>query len=371
MSTSSDEMTFVIDNYGEEIQKYLGTKSLAATFYNDSEFLVDSVTPIETSILDYNGFKISYYQDYSFDDNIIKDFNYCTIGDYKFVKIVTPFTHSESYDFIIADENDITEIVRLLKGKEQETRESKLDFPIIGLDFTELKKNTIDFLLNEDFREYCRKKNIKLKRGIVLEGKPGTGKTLSIQWLKHEASKNGIKVINFKDIESFLKNQDEYYTENKSIFVFEDFDAALLERTDTGGGPNQILAQVLNTLDGIDRIEDVVSIFTTNEIKVFDSAFLRPGRIDKVFTYILPGKEDMKLFFEAYISEEQQFFDDMVHLLDNLDGEVSYAVLKGICDEINIWKFNKETIDFNTIEDIIKDKLQRKTAVDDKSRYVI
>ena len=371
MRRTDDEMDFIIENYGKQIEDFLGTKDVAATFYTDSEYFVDKITPLENGALNYDGFNVSYYQDYSFDEKIIKDFNYCEVDGLKFLKIVTPFTRPESYDFIVARANDLESIVQTLKKREAESKESDIDFPIIGLDFTDLKKNTTDFLLNEEFRAYCRKKNIKLKRGIVLEGKPGTGKTLSIQWLKHEASKNNIKVTNFKNIDEFLKGESEYYSDSKNIFVFEDFDAALMDRKETGETPNQVLAMVLNTLDGIDKIEDVVSIFTTNKINMFDDAFLRPGRIDKVITYYLPDKGQMREFFKAYIPEEEKHFDEMIHLIDTLDGDIPYATLKGICDEINIWKFSEDNIDFPTIENIIKDKIRRKNAPGEKNKYIL
>lgn len=365
-----DEMDFIVENYGEQIEKFIGTKELAVTFYTDSEYYVDEISTGDFS-LKYKDFSISFYQDYSFEDKVIRDLNFCTIGGEKFVKIVTPFTRPESYDFIVTAKKDVEKIVKLLKNKEDENKRSNIDFPIIGLDFTELKKNSIDFLLNDDFREYCKKKNIKLKRGIVLEGKPGTGKTLSIQWLKQEANKNNINVTSFKNIDEFIHGESEYYNDSKNIFVFEDFDAALMDRKETGETPNQVLAMVLNTLDGIDKIEDVVSVFTTNKISMFDDAFLRPGRIDKVITYSLPTKEQMLEFFQAYIPEESNHFEEMIHLIDNLDGDIPFATLKGICDEINIWKFGEEDIDFETIEIIVKDKIRRKNNLKEKNSYIL
>lgn len=364
-------MQFIIDSYGDQVSEFLETNDVAVTFYTDSEFFADSIEQDNERSLSYNDFNVFFYQDYSFESKPIRDINFCTIEDERFIKIVTPFTRPDSYDFIVADKNKIEKVVSLLKNKEEKNRKSNLDFPIIGLDFTDLKKNTIDFLLNEDFRDYCRKKNIKLKRGVVLEGKPGTGKTLSIQWLKQEASKNNINMTSFKNIDEFMNGESEYYSDTKNIFVFEDFDAALMDRKETGETPNQVLAMVLNTLDGIDKIEDVVSIFTTNKINMFDDAFLRPGRIDKVFTYDLPTKEQMREFFEAYIVEEKQFFDDMIHLIENLDGDIPFATLKGICDEINIWKFSESDITFEVIESIIKDKIRRKNALKDKSNYIL
>ncbi len=181
--------------------------------------------------------------------------------------------------------------------------------------------------------------------------------TLTLQWLRNQAEKNGITYRQFKDVKQFMEDVDEYYEDGKKIFVFEDFDAALVERKDTGNTPNQILGKVLNTLEGIEEINDVVSIFTTNNIEVFDSAFIRPGRIDRVFNYDLPTKKEYLEFFEAYIPEEKGFFTEMVEHLNYLNADVSYAILKGICDDINIYKFSGKNLTKKVLNDIIKRKV--------------
>jgi len=181
--------------------------------------------------------------------------------------------------------------------------------------------------------------------------------TLTLQWLRNQAEKNGITYRQFKDVKQFMEDVDEYYTAGKKIFVFEDFDAALMERKETNNTPNQILGKVLNTLEGIEEINDVVSIFTTNNINVFDSAFIRPGRIDRVFDFKLPNKKDYLEFFKAYIPEEEKFFIEMADHLEYLSANISYAILKGICDDINIYKFSGESLTKKVLNDIIKRKI--------------
>ena len=181
--------------------------------------------------------------------------------------------------------------------------------------------------------------------------------TLTLQWLRNKAEKNNISYKQFKNIDEFMNDVDEYYSSQKKIFVFEDFDAALVERKDSNNTPNQVLSTVLNTLEGVEEINDVVSIFTTNHINVFDSAFLRPGRIDRVFEYKLPTTDNYLEFFKAYIPEEKEYFPEMIEHLNFLNSNISYAILKGICDDINIWKFSKKDLTIKEINDIIKNKV--------------
>jgi SpoVK/Ycf46/Vps4 family AAA+-type ATPase len=380
----NDILDFVIDTYGNKIKKYLeledgyGEHDITISFFADSEDLVDSIISEKENMLTYSDFAVKIIQDYSInekDGEPLSDLSYCKVNEYKFVKVVTPFTKERAYDFLIGKTEDMPKILRILKE-----RETKKNFryndkaPVIGFDFKEIESETIKFLMNEDFREYCASKFIKLKRGIILEGKPGTGKTLTLQWLRNQAEKNKISYRQFKTVKEFMESIDEYYGEGKKIFVFEDFDAALMERKETGEAPNQILASVLNTLEGVEEINDVVSIFTTNNIDVFDKAFIRPGRIDRVFRYNLPSKEEFLSFFKAYIPEEKEYFDVMVEHLSFLSADVSYAILKGICDDINIFKFSGKSLTEKELFDIIKQKVtgaNKDKTVTNTSKYVL
>ena len=355
-----DVLKFVLDTYGKKIWDYLKSKELTITFFSESEEYVDTIENEEYNLIMNGYFSIKVLQDYSVDTNknmYITDLNYCTVEGYKFVKVVTPFTMTRSYDFIVAKSNEINAIIKILKDRELKRNFKYKEIPIIGFDFKEIEDSTIKFLMNDEFRNYCSEHHIRLKRGIILQGEPGTGKTLTLQWLRQQCELNGIKFEQFKNIDDFVKNSDEYYREGKKIFVFEDFDAALVERENTGMAPNQILGMVLNTLEGVEDINDVVSIFTTNHIDVFDKAFIRPGRIDKVITYSLPGEKEYREFFQAYIPEEERFFDDMIEHLKFSNFHTSYAILKGICDDINIFKFSGENLTKEKTIDIIREKL--------------
>jgi len=376
----NDEVNFVLKAYADVINKYLG-KKIGVSFFASSEEYFDSYESIRGRLKFQDDFDVTFFNDYSINEeyeNLITDIGLATIKEddkeYKLLKIVTPFTRPRTYDFIICNVDEIDEILKVLEHRRKHEDFVFNDFPIVGLDFEDIRKNTIDFLLNDDFREYCKNHYIKLKRGIVLEGRPGTGKTLTIQWIKDIALNNDIEFHSFKNVDDFIKNQDDYYDENKKIFVFEDFDTLLRERKDVDYSPNAILGMILNTLEGVNEINNVVSIFTTNEVKVFDSAFIRPGRIDKVYSYRLPDKETYKEFFEAYIPEDSLFYEFIEQNLVSSNTDISFAILKGVCDDINIFKFSGEELTKEIIFSIIKEKLtsaNKKQEVKDNSSYIL
>lgn len=351
-----EQVQFILQNYGSLLEKHLGTKNFAFGFYPNSESYADRVEPIE-QLSDINGRNITFFQDFSYQDKVIlSDYNVCYIDNIIFVKIVTPFIFDRCYDFIVTKKEDFRRAISLLKRNEGlKDKNNKIDFPLIGLDFDFFKREIIDFLLNDKFREYCKKKNIKLKRGLIFEGPPGCSKSLTLTWIKRQARLNDIEFHSFENPKEFIENKERYFdASKKSIFAFEDFDAFLREREDTDNSPNQILSTILNTLDGIDEIENIVSIFTTNRVNTFDSAFIRPGRIDKVIRFSPPSDRNIFEFFDAYIPEydgkEKSILFEYIKENSKL---ISYALLKGICDDINIAMFNNQENKIS-IDDILK-----------------
>lgn len=374
---SNDELNFILENYGNLLKIDLHTADLAISFFAESEKYADTISP-KMSKAKHDKFLITTYQDYSIGENVIlTDYNICTIDSIIFVKIVTPFTRERSYDFIVAPSYAMKTLLKKLKEREETANIKKTNFPIIGIDFTEIRKHTIDFLLNEEFRNFCNSKLIKLKRGIVFEGTAGNGKTLTIRWIKEQAAKEGIKFHNIKPSE-FVEDIESYYDlshNEKKIIAFEDFDIFVLDRENTNQVPGAPLMRILNILDGIDEINNVVSIFTTNKIETFDSALLRPGRIDKVIRFNTPTKEQVRQFLQAYIPEKDKLFiDDLSVFLDSKTLSISYAMLKGIVDDINILEFNGESVDIKKAEKVADNKIRdflKGNTPHEKKDYII
>ena len=178
---NEDILNFVFNTYEDEIWDVFGTKELSVSFSLNSHELVDDFKPIKKNILTYNDYRVQILQDYTITNEIkeiVTDFGICKLDGMSFIKIVSPFTKPRAYDFVIAKSDEMETILRTLKDRDTK-RNFKYDnnLPIIGHDFlNDIEEETIKFLMNEDFRNYCRNHHIKLKRGIVLGGEPGTGK---------------------------------------------------------------------------------------------------------------------------------------------------------------------------------------------------
>lgn len=382
MNTNEELLSKIYSRYGEQIDDYLDdpNKEYAISFSPAAEMYADEIVPsFKYSVTpdypsDYN--TIIYHDIDRQDKNLTTEVNLATIEGYKFIKVITPFFDVRTFDFIITRASEFAVIQQKLSLRRKEKNEKIIDFPIIGIDLDYLKRETIDFLLNEDFRTYCENKHIKLKRGLVFEGLPGNGKSCALAWLKSRAIENKISYNVFTNPKDFFEEGFNEATDNKEkrIFVFEDFDAFLRERDDNNNSPNQILSSILNLLDGISELKNIVVVFTTNKINSFDSAFLRPGRIDKVIKFNLPTKENILEFFQQYIPEYSSSYDSMLKTLNSLNSNVSFAILKGICDDINIHFFtNQQEPSLDQIVEIIKEKCKgsNKGNIRDRSDLIL
>jgi hypothetical protein len=156
----------------------------------------------------------------------------------------------------------------------------------------------------EDIKKFWEKRSIFLnykfahKRGILLYGEPGCGKSCIIQLcMKHIIEEmNGI-VINIKDEDdvdsyiSFIHNFRKIEPNRPLIVIMEDLDSIM-------GEDKYSTSRVLNILDGIKQIENVVYIATTNyPEKLEDRVTNRPSRFDRRYKVELPDDEMRKAYF--------------------------------------------------------------------------
>lgn len=129
-----------------------------------------------------------------------------------------------------------------------------------------------------------------LPRGLMLHGRPGTGKTLLAKALAKEMNAtlqivSGPEVMDMYVGESERKIRNLFATARRnapSVIIFDEFDAIATQRTDQGDGGaragNAVVAQLLTELDGFHEDLDVLVVATTNRIDIIDEALLRPSR---------------------------------------------------------------------------------------------
>jgi hypothetical protein len=139
-----------------------------------------------------------------------------------------------------------------------------------------------------------------LKRGVLLHGPPGTGKTHTISWLASELDQATVIVLAGGALGAVGPVSRLARELSPSLVVLEDVDLVAEERTMMhGGGP--ILFELLNELDGMADDADVAVILTTNRPDLLEPALAaRPGRVDLAVEIPLPDFESRRRLFELY-----------------------------------------------------------------------
>ena len=147
----------------------------------------------------------------------------------------------------------------------------------------------------------------KIPKGILLYGKPGTGKTLIAKAIAGEAGVPFISMSGSEFIEMFAglgaSRVRKLFEKAKKmapcIIFIDEIDAIGSRRTSNSGAEtenNQTLNQLLVEMDGFDSNETIIVLAATNRPEMLDKALLRPGRFDRQVTVNLPdikGREDI------------------------------------------------------------------------------
>ena len=206
------------------------------------------------------------------------------------------------------------------KVYDSETTNSKVKFEdVAGLE--EEKQELIeivDFLKNpKRFYEM----GAKIPRGVLLCGKPGTGKTLIAKAIAGEADVPFISMSGSEFIEMFAglgaSRVRKLFEKAKKIspcIVFIDEIDAIGERRSSGNGAetenNQTLNQLLVEMDGFDTEETIIVLAATNRPEMLDKALLRPGRFDRQITIALPDLNGREAILKIH-AKGKKFADDV------------------------------------------------------------
>lgn len=145
-------------------------------------------------------------------------------------------------------------------------------------------------------RQACKAANVPFKRGVLLAGKYGTGKTLLARKVARDAVNNGVTFIYIKNVRDLPHAINFARNYQPAVIFAEDIDRVVGTQTRT-----EELDTILNTLDGIDsKNTDVMVVLTTNHLENINKAMLRPGRIDVLIEVLPPDAEAAVRLIHVY-----------------------------------------------------------------------
>ena len=203
------------------------------------------------------------------------------------------------------------------KGKvyDSETSNTRVTFKdVAGLD--EEKEELIEIVNFLKKPEKFYNMGAKIPRGVLLCGKPGTGKTLIAKAIAGEANVPFISMSGSEFIEMFAglgasrvrKLFEKAKKISPCIVFIDEIDAIGSRRTSQSGAEsenNQTLNQLLVEMDGFDTNETIIVLAATNRPEMLDTALLRPGRFDRQITIALPDLRGRKEILEIHAKDKK------------------------------------------------------------------
>lgn len=217
-----------------------------------------------------------------------------------------------------------------------------------------LKEGVTDLIQKdlEEFiesKEWYKERGIPYRRGYLLYGPPGCGKT---SFVKAIAGQVGYDIhelqLSSKSLNDESLNQLMSSISRKAILLFEDVDAIFIprhqdeERSEKNDGLTGLLkireskgnlsfSGLLNAIDGIASEEDYIVFMTTNQIEKLDSALIRPGRIDLRQLIDYPDEKQIVAFFNKFYPNCKDYVaETFAKAVTKLKCNPSVAQIQGI-----------------------------------------
>lgn len=182
----------------------------------------------------------------------------------------------------------------------------------------------------------CMDNGIKIKRGVLLGGLYGTGKTLAASVASKYAVQNDVTYV-YTPHASELGDAIEFakqYQSNGCVVFCEDIDREVT------GERSVKMDEILNILDGIDtKSANIITVLTTNHLENINKAMLRPGRLDAIINVTPPDAKAVeklvRLYGDSAISEDE----DLTEVGKVLDGQIP-AIVEEVVKRAKLFQLN-------------------------------
>jgi hypothetical protein len=197
--------------------------------------------------------------------------------------------------------------------------------------------DSVVHLIRKDFETFLegeswfRRRRLPFRRGYLLHGPPGNGKTSVIRAMLNGGRLDGHSVALFcdKTDDHYLERMFQIAASNApSMIVLEDIDRAFPQVASQLAPTKVSLSHLLNCLDGLGTQEGVIVVATANNPTVLDPAILRrPGRFDRVVEFPDPDCQLRATYLRKFIPNLAE--EELQNLADSSAG-FSFAQLREV-----------------------------------------
>ncbi|MBD3351216.1 MAG: CDC48 family AAA ATPase [Candidatus Lokiarchaeota archaeon] len=203
--------------------------------------------------------------------------------------------------------------------------------------------------------EAFKRMGVAPRRGVLLYGPPGCGKTLLARAVATESEANFISIKGPEVLSKWVGESEKAIREifrkakmaSPCIIFIDEIDSIASSRLegaqDSSGVTKRVLSQLLTELDGLEGTSDIVFIAATNAPNLIDLALMRPGRLDR-FCYVpAPNEKDKMEIFKIFTKDMPLSKDvdlkELIKFSDNYSG----ADIESLCREAAfeaLWRTN-------------------------------
>ena len=169
----------------------------------------------------------------------------------------------------------------------------------------------------------CKANGIPVKRGILLGGMYGCGKTLAAKVAARLAVENDVTYLyvqradELADAVEFVK----MYSDPGAVIFCEDIDRAV------NGNRSTEMDDILNVIDGIDtKSANIITVLTTNNLAAINPAMLRPGRLDAVINVTEPDAPAAEKLVRIYGGKAIDADLDLTEVGQSLSGQIPAVI---------------------------------------------
>ncbi len=203
-------------------------------------------------------------------------------------------------------------------------------------------------------------------KGILLFGKPGTGKTMVAKAVANATNATFIRIIGSELVQKFIGEGARMVRElfdmarkkTPAIIFIDELDAIGSKRLKVAtSGDREVqrtLMQLLSELDGFNNRGDIRIIAATNRPDILDPALLRPGRFDRLIEFPPPNEQARKEIFKIHtqkmnLEEKARNFKQFLSLTEGVTG----AEIRAIVSEAGMFAIRRDS-EIVTSKDIQK-----------------